>query len=70
MGGAGIKPGGVIGKTNANGTEVVDRAVDHGHVFHTVLRAVGVDSRRDFEIGGRTFPIADPSKDAIQELLS
>lgn len=70
MGGVGIKPGGVIGKTNDNGTQVVDRAVDHGHVFHTVLRAVGVDSRRDFEIGGRTFPIADPSKDAIQELLS
>lgn len=70
FGGAGIQPGAVVGKTNANGTEVVDRAVDHGHVFHTILRAVGVDSSSDFEIGGRNFPLADPAKKAISELLA
>lgn len=70
MGGTGIQPGAVIGKTNDNGTAVVDRMVDHGHVFHTLLRAVGVDSKGDFDIGGRKFPIADPAKDAISELLA
>ncbi len=70
VGGAGIQPGAVIGKTNENGTAVVERAVDHGHVFHTLLQAVGVDSTADFEIGGRKFPIADPSKSAIKELLA
>ncbi len=69
LGGTGIQPGAVIGKTNDNGTAVVDRAVDHGHVFHTLLRAVGVDSKGEFDIGGRKFPIADPAKDAIKELL-
>ena len=38
LGGCGIQPGAVIGKTNANGTEVADRQVDHGHLFHTYLR--------------------------------
>ncbi len=70
LGGAGIQPGAVIGKTNANGTEVVDRVVDHGHIFHTILRAVGVNSSSEFQIGGRAIPIADPAKGAISELLA
>lgn len=70
LGGAGIQPGAAIGKTNDNGTAVVDRAVDHGHVFHTILRAVGVNSAGEFEVGGRKYPIADPGKSAIQELLA
>ncbi len=70
VGGAGIQPGAVIGKTNANGTAVTDREVDHGHLFHTYLRAVGVDSKLEFNIGGRKFPIADPAKGPISELLA
>ena len=70
LGGAGIQPGAVIGKTNANGTAVTDREVDHGHLFHTYLRAVGVDSKLEFNIGGRKFPIADPAKGPISELLA
>lgn len=70
LGGAGIQPGAVIGKTNDNGTAVVDRAVDHGHVFHTIMRAVGVNSAGEFDISGRKYPIADPGKSAIQELLA
>lgn len=69
LGGAGIQPGAVIGKTNANGTAVTDREVDHGHLFHTYLQAVGVDSTGDFTIAGRKFPVADPSKSPISELL-
>lgn len=69
LGGSGIQPGAVVGKTNDNGTEVIDREVDHGHVFHTVLRAAGVNSKAEFDIGGRKFPVADPAKDAITELL-
>jgi uncharacterized protein (DUF1501 family) len=70
LGGAKIQPGAIIGKTNDNGTQVVDRMVDHGHIFHTVLRAVGVNSKSEFDIGGRKFPIADPAKDAITELIA
>jgi len=70
LGGASIQPGAVIGSTNANGTVVTDRAVDHGHIFHTILQAVGVDSLGEFEIAGRRFPVADPSRGPISELLT
>lgn len=70
LGGAGIQPGAVIGKTNETGTAVVDREVDHGQLFHTYLQAVGVDTTKEFVIAGRKFSIADPSKAPIKELLS
>jgi hypothetical protein len=69
LGGAGIAPGACIGKTNDNGTAVVDAQVDHGHVFHTLLAGVGVDSKSEFDIGGRKYPLADPAKGPIKELL-
>ena len=70
LGGAGIHPGAVVGKTNDQGTAVVDREVDHAHLFHTYLQAVGVDSTRSFDIDGRPIPIADPASHAIKELLT
>jgi uncharacterized protein (DUF1501 family) len=70
VGGAGIQPGACVGKTNENGTQVVEREVDHGHIFHTILRAVGVDSKGEFDIAGRSYPLADPAKGPIDELLA
>jgi len=70
LGGTGIQPGAVIGKTNHNGTSVEDREVDYGHLFHTIVQAVGVDSTGEFDIGGRAYPIADPAKSPITELLA
>lgn len=70
LGGCGVQSGAVIGKTNANGTEVVDREVDHGHLFHTYLQAVGVDSSSELEAAGRSMPLADPAAEPITELLA
>lgn len=70
LGGCGIQPGALIGKTNDNGTAVADRQVDHGHLFHTYLRAVGVDPAFKFDAGGRPIPIADPAAEPIKELLA
>lgn len=70
LGGCGIQPGAVIGKTNDNGTAVADRQVDHGHLFHTYLRAVGVDPTAKFDAGGRAIPMADPAAESIRELLT
>ena len=70
LGGTGIEPGAVIGKTNENGTAVVEGEVDHGHIFHTILQAVGIDSAGEFEIGGQPFPVADPAKGPIWDLLT
>jgi hypothetical protein len=70
LGGGRIQPGAIIGKTNANGTAVADREVDHGHMFHTFMQAVGVDSSGSFDIDGRPMPVADPAYGAISELLA
>ncbi|GAB5443465.1 MAG: DUF1501 domain-containing protein [Fuerstiella sp.] len=69
LGGAKVQPGAIIGATNENGTEVVDREIDHGHLFHTYLSAVGMDSLGSFNIDGRQMPIADPSHEPISELI-
>ncbi len=70
LAGAGLQHGAVVGKTNANGTQVSDREVDHGHLFHTYLRAVGVNTTDSFTLNGRDMPVADPAASAIDELLS
>jgi len=69
LAGAGIKPGVVLGKTNADGTAVVDGQVHAGHLFHTYLRAVGLDPSETFEVNGRPIQVADPTASAIKELL-
>jgi uncharacterized protein (DUF1501 family) len=70
LAGCGIKGGAVVGRTNANGTEVVDRQVHGGHLFHTYLRAVGLNSRDQHNHDGRPIPMADPQADTISEVLA
>lgn len=70
LAGCGIKGGAVVGKTNANGTAVVDREVSSGHLFHTYLQAVGLNSTKNFYPNERPVPIADPKAEAIQEVLA
>lgn len=70
LAGCGIQAGGTYGATNEDGTKVVDGEVDAGHLFHTYLRALDLKSTGNFKIGGRKFPIADPSLTPIHEILS
>lgn len=70
LGGCGIQPGAIIGKTNEKGTAVAEREVDAGHLFHTYLQALGIDSTRDHEIAGRSVPIGNPAAQPIKELLA
>jgi len=65
-----IPRGHVHGKTNENGTAVVDGQVDHANLFHTYLQALGIDSTENFTIDGRPMPIADPASAPIKELLT
>jgi uncharacterized protein (DUF1501 family) len=70
LGGCGIKAGQAYGKTNEKGTEVVDGQVGAGHLFHTYLRAVGLDPSFDFEANGRPIQLADPSASIVRDLLA
>jgi hypothetical protein len=69
MAGAKTIRGAAFGKTNEEGTEVIDGQVDHGDIFHTILRAVGVDSSQSLIVDGRELPIADPAAEPIWKVL-
>jgi uncharacterized protein (DUF1501 family) len=69
IGGCGIPGGAIVGKTNAEGTEVVDRKVNAGHLFHTWYRALGLDPKQELFADQRPVAMADPAADAITELL-
>lgn len=68
--GCGIKGGTVVGKTNENGTRVSDRMVNGGHLFHTYLKALGFDGKKNWYINQRPIPMADPKAEAIKEVLA
>ncbi len=68
--GCGIKGGAVHGKTNANGTAVVDGQVDGGHLFHTYFKALGLDPKKNYYVDQRPIPMADPKAFAIKEVLA
>lgn len=70
LAGCGIKGGGAVGKTNANGTAVTDREVNSGHLFHTYLKAVGLNPAKNFYPNNRPVPVADPKAAAITEVLA
>jgi hypothetical protein len=70
LAGCGIKAGTIVGKTNANGTAVTDRQVNGGHLFHTYLRALGINSQKNLYIEQRPIPIADPKASEISEVLA
>lgn len=70
MAGCGIKPGVVYGKTNDEGTDVVEGEVDLGHLFHTWLSALGLDPTDTYDVGGGSNPVATPAAHAIKELLA
>ncbi len=70
LGGCGLQSGAVIGATNDKGTEVSDREVHGGHLFHTYLQALGIDSTANHDIAGRDIPIGDPAVGSIKELLA
>jgi uncharacterized protein (DUF1501 family) len=70
LAGCGLQKGALIGKTNDNGTAVTDREVDARHLFHTYLRALGVDSTANYPTLNRPIPIGDPAADAIKEILA
>lgn len=70
LAGYGIQTGGVLGKTNDNGTEIVDRPVHVGDMWHTYLRAVGLDSRATHDSASNKIPIAPPERAPVKELLA
>ncbi len=71
MGGAGIRRGQVVGKTNTLGTFVDSQEYDIGHLFHTWFRALGVPPEMmEYDNNGQPLPVAHDDCSPIDELLS
>lgn len=71
MGGRGIKPGVVAGKTNDKGTDVATEPHDIGHLFHTWYRALGVDpEKQKYYNATQPLPIAHEEMHAVKEVLA
>jgi hypothetical protein len=68
--GAGIKPGTVIGQTDAKGEAPSEYPVSPADLFYTVLSALGADTERKLHTAsGRPIPIVEGSMRLIRELL-
>jgi len=71
MAGGGLRHGQVIGATDKNGSEVVERPLRFQEVFATMYHALGIDPRlasvRD--TGGRPQYLVDPGTLPIRELI-
>ena len=71
MAGCGLNRGLVLGKTTANGAWVEDQEYDIGHIFHTVFRAMDIDTgSTEYHINGQPLPIAHDDCGPIKELLA
>lgn len=68
--GGGIKPGQVIGKTDAEGAKVVDRPVTTPDFMATVCQSLGIDWTKKYTAANnRPVRIADKDAEPISELV-
>lgn len=68
--GAGIRPGTVIGKTDAKGETPIEDPVSPADLFYTVLSALGANLGRTLRTAaGRPIPVIEPSMNLVRELL-
>ena len=69
--GAGLQRGVVVGTTDARGEEPIDRPVSPESLFHTVLRALDVDTDQALTApNGRPIPIVPKDSEPISEILA
>lgn len=70
LAGGGIKTGQVIGKTNDDGTSVVENRISAPDLIATVAKAAGIDpQKQNISNVGRPIRIANPDAKPITELL-
>lgn len=68
-GGGKFPAGTIVGRTSANGTEVIETKVTAPDLFHTMLTALGIDPTQEIIVEGQSIPLADPAGHVVRELL-
>lgn len=69
LAGAGLKTGQVIGATSATGDEVVKRPVSEHQFMATMLKALGIDPAKEYQVGSRPVPVVDRGTEPVNELF-
>jgi arylsulfatase A-like enzyme len=59
LGGCGINEGIVVGATNKNGTEVVERPITIHDLFCTFYKVLGIHPHKELEYEGRPLPLVE-----------
>jgi hypothetical protein len=70
LSGCGIRGGSVYGATDATGNRVADGEINAGRLFATILRALGINHRKNYRIGARPVPLTDPGTEPVREVLA
>jgi hypothetical protein len=70
VGGGPIRGGQVVGKTNANGTEIVERPVTVGDLYRTYYPALGINPGKQLGVNGQPVPVQEEGVQTITELLA
>jgi uncharacterized protein (DUF1501 family) len=69
MTGCGAKGGAVYGKTDPKGNTVVAEEVNAANLFATIYAALGINPHKNYYVGSRPVPLADPGSEPIAALL-
>jgi uncharacterized protein (DUF1501 family) len=70
MSGAGVKPGAVYGKTDAQGQRVVEGEVGAGEVYATIYEALGIKHDKNYYVGSRPVPLTNPGTRHVPAVLA
>src|SRR5207237_8091093 len=70
LGGGPIRGGHVVGKTNAHGTEIVERPVSVADLYRTYYPALGIPFDKKFVVDEQPIPIQEEGQQTISELLA
>ena len=68
--GGGIRGGSVYGKTDANGSTVVDGEVGAAELFATIYQALGIDHQKNYMVGSAPVPLTEPGTEPIEDVLA
>ncbi len=71
MAGCGLKGGTVVGATDADGVDVIDRVVDEKNLFATIFSALGIDPHAEYDLPGLpTFHHVEENAEPLHEILA
>lgn len=70
LSGVGIKGGSLYGKSSDDGNTVVDGEMNAAALFATIFQALGIDPRKEYEVGPRPVPLTDFGAKPVSEVLA